>query len=142
MGVSISSKNVFLDMGYMEFERLRQTVARLCPKEIADHYLALLELHRELMGKECKEAWQAYDERTEELYENNKKYQKVMEFLYASDCSAKMTYGCAKQLLQTIGDYDDDIIYGYGGREHPAKFCDFKRMLQDAYETKKGFQWC
>ena len=55
---------------------------------------------------------------------------------------AKMTYGCAKQLLKVIGDYDNGKVYGYAGRgEHAARFSDFKAVLEDAAETKRGFWW-
>lgn len=53
-----------------------------------------------------------------------------------------MTYGCAKQLLKVIGDYDNGKVYGYAGRgEHAARFSDFKAVLEDATETKRGFWW-
>ena len=55
----------------------------------------------------------------------------------SSQCDAEMTYGTAKQLLSVIGDYDDDVIYGYAGwGKDAARFRDFKELLQDAADTK------
>ena len=134
MGVNVNSKHHDIAMGYFGFQRLRRTVANLCPKEIADHYNYLLDnLHYIAVHKE---------EGIGRLYEMfGKRYGKILNFLYASDCDAEMTYGTAKQLLRVIGDYNDDIIYGYPGHDDKAaRFQDFKELLQDAADTKT--KWC
>lgn len=141
MGVNISSKNNSIDMGYYGFQRLRRTVATLCPKEIANHYNYLLDnLHYIVIHKEVSDR---YDEGVDRLYETfGKRYGKILGFLYASDCDAEMTYDTAKQLLSVIGDYDDDVIYGYAGwGKDAARFRDFKELLQDAADTKTNWCW-
>lgn len=51
-----------------------------------------------------------------------------------------MTYGCAKQLLKVIGDYDNGKVYGYAGRgEHAARFSDFKAVRRTQRKQKGGF---
>lgn len=140
MGVNISSKHCDIAMGYFGFRRPRRTVANLCLKEIADHYNYLLDnLHYIAAHKEVSDR---YDEGIDRLYETfGKRYGKVLNFLYAPDTDATMTYGTAKQLLSVIGDYDDDIIYGYAGwGKDAARFRDFKILLQDAADTKT--KWC
>ncbi len=55
-----------------------------------------------------------------------------------------MTYGCAKQILKAIGDRADmdDMVIGYAGwGEYAARFNDFRKILEDATETKRGFWW-
>lgn len=140
MGVNISSKHCSITMGYYGFLRLRRTVATLCPKGIADHYNLLDNLHYIATHKEVSE-W--YDKGIDRLYETfGKHYGKILDFLYASDCDAEMTCGTAKQLLSVIGDYDDDVIYGYAGwGKDAAKFSDFKKLLQDAVDTKSKWGW-
>lgn len=141
MGVNISSKHCSIAMGYYGFLRLRRSVATLCPKGIAGHYNYLLDnLHYIATHKEVSD-W--YDEGIDRLYETfGKRYGKILDFLYASDCDAEMTYGTAKQLLSVIGDYDDDVIYGYAGwGKDAAKFSDFKKLLQDAVGTKSKWGW-
>ena len=61
-----------------------------------------------------------------------------------ADLQAKMTYGCAKQILKAIGDRTDmnDMVIGYAGcGEYAARFKDFRKILEDAAETKRGFWW-
>ena len=50
-------------------------------------------------------------------------------------------YGACKNILKVIGDYDDNILYGYCGRPDCAKFADFKSILQDCVDTKSDMIW-
>ena len=141
MGITIYSKNLECDLGYGGFRRLRRVVSDLVPcDEIKEHYNYLLDNLFHIAGN--KEAEKAYDKRLDELFEKyGRKYRKVMNFLWASDVEAKFNYGTAKKLLEIIGDYDDDHIYGYAGREDAMKFKDFKEILKDAVESKKKWGW-
>ena len=142
MGITIRSKNHNIDIGTGGFFRLKKTIAGFTNKEISDHYNILLSEEYIYM---VYHGFEEYDKKTEELYEKYKKeYGKVIDFLYASDITAKMTYGCAKQILKVIGDRTDldDMVIGYAGwGEHAARFRDFRMILKDAVETKKGFKW-
>lgn len=96
-------------MGYGGFVRLRRTIASLCPKEIKDQYNFMVDNYIHLLSN--PDELKTFDEKTEEIYEKNKtKYGKVMDFLWAPDVNAKLSYGTAKQLLQLIGDFDDGKI--------------------------------
>ena len=105
MGLTIRSKNHSIDIGSGGFFRLRMKIAGLTNKEISDHYKVLASeeyIHMVYHG------FEEYDKKTEELYERyRKEYGKVIDFLYAPDTKAKMTYGCAKQILKAIGDRTD-----------------------------------
>ena len=111
-------------------------------REIAKHYDILSSEEYICM---VYHGFDEYDKKTEELYyKYRKKFGKVIDFLYAPDTDAKMTYGCAKQMLKAIesGTARDDMIIGYAGwGDKAARFRDFKKILEDAAETKKGFWW-
>lgn len=139
MGVSVYSKNRSIDMGYVGFQRLRKTISELCPKPIAEHYAFLLD--GLIYSSTHKEA---YDAKTEYLYEKyrNTPYRKVIDFLYAPDTDADFGYGTAKALLKIIGDYDDDIVYGYAGwGDAAARFKDFRDILEEASINKRKWGW-
>ena len=127
-------------MGAFGFQRLRRTIAHLCPQEIQAHYDFLLDnLHYLFTNKAASDQYDAY---INVLYDKYPSHRKVLNFLYASDVDALLTYGTAKQLLQVIGDYDDDVIYGYAGwGDDAARFKDFKELLQDAANTKTKWGW-
>ena len=140
MGVTIRSPKNNIDMGYGGFQRLRLTIAKLCPKEITDHYEYLINNLFRLSRNKVES--DLYDKETERLYSKYKNYNKVMNFLYAPDIDAQLSYGTAKQLLKVIGNYDDDVIYGYAGwGDDAARFADFKKILQDCVELKKPLKW-
>lgn len=50
-------------------------------------------------------------------------------------------YGACKEILKVIGDYDDNICYGYAGRSDCAMFRDFKAILQDCVDNKCDMVW-
>ena len=142
MGLTIRSKNHSIDIGSGGFFRLRMNIAGITNKEISDHYKVLASEEYIYM---VYHGFEDYDKKTEELYERyRKEYGKVIDFLYAPDTKAKMTYGCAKQILKAIGDRTDmnEMVIGYAGwGEYAARFKDFRKILEDAAETKRGFWW-
>jgi len=142
MGLTIYSKHHSIDIGTGGFLRLRMAIANCTNKEISEHYHVLASeeyIHMVYNG------FEEYDKKTEELYEKYRKtYGKVIDFLYASDIEAKMTYGCAKQILRVIGNHPelDNMVIGYAGwGDQAARFRDFRSILEDAAETKKCFGW-
>lgn len=141
MGITIYSANKSHDLPYGGFIRLRRTIANLCPCEIRDHYLFMVDHYIELIYHE--EELNKYNAKTEELYVKHKqRYGKVIDFLYAPDTDAELTYGTAKQILAVIGDYRDDKIYGYAGwGDRAMRFNDFIAILEDAVQSKKKWGW-
>ena len=65
----------------------------------------------------------------------------ILCFLYASDCEATMGEDVCKKLYEIIKDYDDDIAYGYCGREDCATFKDFKELVKDCIDNKCSMEW-
>lgn len=129
-----------MDVSYSGFFRLRKKVAELVSQEVGEHYQELDEIFR-ITSSEKESALKSYDDETERMIERKELPIKIADFLYQSDCDGKIRYGACKEILKVIGDYDDSIIYGYAGRENPAKFKDFKEILQDCVENKCFMIW-
>ena len=142
MGVTIKCKKTGreMDMGYFGFFKLRAKIAELVGSEVGEHYKKF----DDILGipyTERENVLKSYDDETERLVENKVLPIKIADFLYQSDCDGKIRYGACKEILKVIGDYDDSIIYGYAGRKNPAKFKDFKEILQDCVDNKSFMIW-
>lgn len=142
MGLTIKCKKTGreMDVSYSGFFRLRKKVAELVSQEVGKHYQELDEIFR-ITSSEKESALKSYNDETERLVERKELPIKIADFLYQSDCDGKIRYGACKQILKVIGDYDDSIIYGYAGRKNPAKFKDFKEILQDCVDNKCFMIW-
>lgn len=141
MGVTIESKNHSIYFGSGGFSNLRKKVAELTAPDIAEHYKNLSD-GMFLSGQERKEWFEKYDEKIEEL---DKKYNgeksDILDFLYASDCSATMDVKHCKSIYEVIKDYDDNICYGYVGRSNCAMFKDFKEIVKDCIDAGTPMEW-
>ncbi len=141
MGVTVESKNHIIDLGVGGFNNLRKKIAELTAPDIAEHYENLSD-GMFLSGQERKEWFEKYDEKIEEL---NQKYNgeksDILDFLYASDCSATMDVQHCKSIYEVIKDYDDNICYGYIGRPDCAMFKDFKEVVKDCIDTCTTMEW-
>ncbi len=142
MGLTIKCKKTGreMDVSYSGFFRLRKKVAELVSQEVGKHYQELDEIFR-ITSSEKESALKSYDDETERMIERKELPIKIADFLYQSDCDGKIRYGACKEILKVIGDYDDSIIYGYAGRKNPAKFKDFKEILQDCVDNKCFMIW-
>ena len=129
-----------MDVSYSGFNRLRGKIADLASPKVGKHY-RLLDVISSMTSPAKEHALKSYDDETERLVENKMLPIKIADFLYQSDCDGKIRYGACKEILKVIGDYDDSIIYGYAGRENPAKFKDFKEILQDCVDNKCFMVW-
>lgn len=140
MGLTISSKNHSIDMGYCGFSRLRTKVAELTGKEIGNHYHKLSD-GMLLFREERKSFFEDYNEKISVLEKKYKIPSGVIDFLYACDADGKLSYGKCRQLYNIIKDYDDDVLYGYYGRNDCAMFKDFKKIIKDCVENKCKLEW-
>ena len=142
MGVTISSVNKSIDLGYSGFRRLRVRVAELVNEEIAEHYRKLEDSMFIFQENKRKEFFKKYDSKTKQLDEKyNYEYNAILYFLYSSDCEATINVDVCKELYKIIKDYDDDIQYGYIGRKDCATFNDFKEIVKDCIENNKPLEW-
>lgn len=143
MGVSVYCKKTgkSIDMGYGGFFNLRNKVSDLVGGEWAQHYSMLYKIQTTYPVEKRKALYKEFDAKTEELISKRKVSVKVVDFLLQSDCAGSIRFGACKQILKVIGDYDDDICYGYAGRKDCAMFRDFKAILQDCVDTKSDLVW-
>lgn len=141
MGITISCKKTgrSIDMGMFGFKNLRDKIGDLVGGEFAEHYRAYD--NAPFYGEERKKFFVEYDKKINDLIAEKKVPYKVAVFLYACDCAARLRYGVCKEVLKVIGDYDDNILYGYAGRPDCAMFADFKAILKDCVETKSDLVW-
>ena len=134
MGVTIKSKNKSIDLGYGGFARLREKVAELAGNDIGIHYKRLN--NAPYFESERKKWFKEYDKRIAIISENHHgKLDGILDFLYSSDCGAKMSVDVCKQIYEVIKDYDDNILYGYAGRSDCTKFRDFKELVKDCIDN-------
>ena len=140
MGVTVESKNHSIDLGYGGFNKLRGKVAELTGDEIGEHY-KVLERGMFLFGEEKTVFFKDYNQKITELAEKHQIPHGILDFLYASAGSGKISASKCKQIYEVIKDYNDDILYGYRGRPDCAKFVDFKEIVADCVENKCSLQW-
>ncbi len=141
MGVTIKCKKTGrdIDLGYGGFMQLRNKVAELQGGLFWEHYEGIAKCP--FVGYARKQYFAAFDRRTAELIQQKKVSEKIVDFLLQPDAGGSIHYGACKAILKVIGDYDDDICYGYSGRSDCAMFRDFKAILQDCVENKCDMVW-
>ena len=138
--IRVKSRNAHvrpIDMGGGGFMRLRNRVAKLYGDPWASHYETLTSSSH--IGDE--DFYDDFDRKTEVLLKEKKVSPKIVDFCLQSDIRGRVRYGACKEILQTIGDYDDNICYGYAGRPDCAMFRDFKAILEDCVLLKCDMVW-
>lgn len=144
MGVTIQCERTgnSIDLGYGGSAFLREKIAMLAGKEFGEHYSGLSNSKAMLLdGEARKKFYKDHDAKTEEMIKSGRLSIKIADFCYQPDCSGSIHYGACKTILKAIGDYDDDIAYGYCGRPDCAKFRDFKLLLQECVKCKSDLVW-
>ena len=139
MGVSTSCKKTgrTIDMGAGGFAALRERVAALESEE----WRALYKTLSTPPLLKNKAFYDEFNAKTEKLLKQKKVHIKVVDFCLQTDISGSIRFGACQQILKAIGDYDDDVLYGYCGRPDCAKFADFKRILQDCVDNRCNMIW-
>ena len=143
MGVTIECKKTGrgIDLGYSGFMRLRNKVAELMGEPFCSHYKKLYDVPSLMRPDEEKKFFTDWDTEAIRMVRENDLPVKVVNFLLESVCEGKIRYGACKKILKVIGDYDDNICYGYAGRKDCAMFMDFKAVLQDCVDNKCDMVW-
>ncbi len=141
MGLTIKCRKTerSIDRGYFGFKRLRDKIAELYGGAWWEHYQGIDQAP--LLGEARKRYFEAFDRRTAALVRTKRVSVKIVDFCLQPDAGGKIHYGACKELLKVIGDYDDDILYGYAGRKDCARFRDFKAILQDCADRKSDLIW-
>lgn len=147
MGVSITCRKTgrTIDMGAGGFLRLRRKVSELQGGPFHDVYEEVCSWYPGRTAETADEFDARINARIEELLADEDKTKrpdiKIVDFLLQTDVGGRIRYGACKNILKVIGDYDDNILYGYCGRPDCAKFADFKSILQDCVDTKSDIIW-
>lgn len=144
MGVKLYSSKSDMDIPYQGMFCMRRDIAMVADNVLGRHYAAMPNVN--------KADTDLYNMHTEILVSeyilfHGKSAGKIMNFLYASDCSGQVTYGCCQQLLKLL-DADTpaakqfkNTVYGYSGRRNPAEGSDFVRILHECADEKKPLRW-
>lgn len=140
MGVTVSCLKTgrSLDMGYGGFDRWRSKIAELYGGPWWEHYQTICDAP--LIGKARTDFFEKFDKKTEQLIQERKVDIKIVDFCLQTDCGGNINYGACKNILKAIGDYTDNLAYGY------AAYADhdwdkLKAILQDCVETKSPLVW-
>ena len=138
MGLTVKCRKTGdeFDLGYFGFARLRQTVSEIVGDPWKSHY-ELLSHH---VGWEESD-YDDWDKKAEEMYAAGQVSEAVLEFTMTSDAEGHLKWQHCRDLLKLIGDYDDNVIYGYAGRPNPAKFADFVRVLKACATNRVAMYW-
>lgn len=147
MGVTISFPETDLDCGYFGFKRLRDQMSkfvkhkgfRFCIEEFEHHMFTQEPDFIQTLNKRINDIDFLADEGSSDEEKNFLKY--FNNFIWASDCGAKMTPNHAKAIWHYIQNVDDDFSFGYEGKKDCATFQQFKQGIKDCIEANKGFEW-
>lgn len=145
MGVTIQCTKTYksIDMGYGGFNSLRNKVAELAGEPFASHYQKLFEPEYMFCfdSEDRKRLFDEYNAKTERMVKAGEASIKIVDFCLQSDCGGCITHKQCRKILEVIGDYDDNICYGYVGRRDCAMFKDFKEILKDCVKHKCDMVW-
>lgn len=140
MGITLSSKNLSVDMGYGGFLSFRERVAMLASDEFGQHY-STLRSSSFLFGEQRESFFNNFDNKTNEMLAENKVAIEVVDFVLQSDCEGKIKCKQAIMIYEKIKDYDDNIAYGYAGRSDCATFASIKAIFKDCVDNGGKIKW-
>lgn len=142
MGITLESENKSIDLGYIGFNNLRTKVAELTNEDIYKHYKDFTKATCILGEDERERFFKEYDAKIKEIDKKYEyKYNPILYFLYSNDCGATVDYEICQEIYKVIKNYDDDIAYGYAGRDDCATFKDFKELVKDCIDNKCDMEW-
>ena len=140
MGLTIYNKERAIDMGYIGFNVLRNTIAKLFGTDFENLYKDW-----------TSGSWSPnkIDDKTcnillNDLYKRNilkEEDNPILDFLFMSDCEGKLPVKSCKMLYNFIKDYDDNVLYGYCGRPDCAMFSDFKEIVRLCAKNRWILKW-
>lgn len=143
MGVTLQCKKTgtSIDMGYIGFNRLRNRVAVLAGEPFASHIKKLDKAVTSLPLGKAEQFYADFDAETQRMIDAKQVSVKIVDFCLQPDCAGSIRYGACKEILKAIGDYDDNIVYGYAGRKDCAMFRDFKALLRECVDNHCMLVW-
>ena len=139
MGITIKTSKRGFDMGYGGFMRFRNKVAECVGNVFYEHYKNLS--NAPFYGEERTSFFKTYDYNTKMLINNGHVSLEIADFCYQPDCEGKINKEQAKMIYDFIKDCDDELIYGYSGRDDCCKMKHMKQLFKDCYSDSKQVVW-
>ena len=141
MGITISSNNYAVDMGYGGFMNFRKRVA-MCQGDIfGEHYFNLQDSMMLFDESDRDKFFDIYDKKTNDLVENGNVSDEIANFCYQADVEGEIDQEQAAAIYEVIKDYDDNLCYGYSGRDDCAMFSDLKIIFKDCADNGGVVEW-
>lgn len=143
MGLTIRCRKTgrSMDMGGGGFLRLRRKVAELAGGPFVPIYQEVCAWYPRSNGETAEQFDTHIEASVNEILAAGQADIKIVDFLLQSDIEGHIHYGACKNILRAIGDYDDDVFYGYVSHGELARFRQFRRILEDCVETKSDMSW-
>lgn len=150
MGIALSGPDISTDLPPSGFFRLRRDLAYLISKKAGDLYDKMIEIN--LSGTEQqKKTWVEAMNHELDTYiaVHGKRYEKVCDFLFMSDCDGRISYATCKRIVGLINSTDIirrdvfmDTVYGYAGwGDKACKGKDVYEILKNCADAKKPLIW-
>ncbi len=144
MGVTIECQKTgrSCDLGYGGFCNFREQVAYLINEEFGKHYGKLPSfVIMNIFNEQRERLAEEFGKETVRLINKHKISKRAVDFLMQSDCGGKISPSACKIIYSAIKDYDDEICYGYAGREDCAMFSDLKAVFKDCCDANSYLVW-
>lgn len=139
MGLTIRGKydgSPSYSMSAVSFFRLRRDIAYTISDEYGEHY--------EKMPEACVKLIDVndYNTQTERLVKKYHCKERMLDFLYQSDISGKLSPFKCKALYTQIQDMNSNTLYGYMAYPKDCMTIDkFKELLKECYKHRKYLVW-
>lgn len=137
MGVTIYANGVqqSFDCGYLGFGLIRLNIAKILDEELGVLYSYVISEKMDLM--ECKKKLISLLQK-----DRFSAYEDIIDFLFDSDCSGKISYKTCGKIYKLIKDFDfGDMIFTYAGRSDEKDYERFKVFLKECYAKRAYMRW-
>lgn len=141
MGLTITATNseYEFNMGYGGFFSLRKNIAMAFDKDFGEIYANYLRCYTKRQFDD--------NDRSAELRLNvvdpDGAVSDVIDFLYQSDCSGKISHTTCKKIYDLIKDTDySGIRFVYESLSDGKDYEHFKDFLIDCYSHRRQMRWC
>lgn len=132
MGICLKNKEYQMDMGYLSFGFLRQTIATVYDDILGNLYERLYSSHS------AKDRDLVIDKINEYLNFTNLD-DDILEFLFSPDSEGKISYKVCRKLYKIVKSYDNNLRYGYVWANNSFSY--FKEMLYNCASKRRNLYW-
>ena len=143
MGLTIRCRKTgrSMDIGDGGFLRLRRKIDELAGGPFVPVYQEVCSWYPGCNGETAEEFDSRIEAEINKILAEKQADIKIIDFLMQPSLKGSIRYGACKNILKAIGDYDDDVFYGYVSHGDRARFRQFRRIMEDCVETKSDMIW-